>query len=250
MNKLAFFLICGFAGVFATGCTVLTSAKKLELNEKEVVLTFDDSPNPHFDTTKKLLDVLEKHNVKGYFCVLGVYAEQNPELIRMINSRGHVLVNHSYKHDNLVFKNYEGIRSDLERCDEAVSAALGYTDFKMRYVRPPYGMLSKALEEYCNDSGRALLPVSHCPVDFFFGPGGKGLIVNMVVDDVVRQNGGVIVLHDRVYAEKGIEKAFTKKNTLFDRSWIPQAVDEIITRLKAEGFSFVGYERAERTLMK
>ena len=247
MKKYALFAICIFVGIFSAGCTVLTSAKKLELNEKEVVLTFDDSPNPHFDTTKKLLDVLEKHNVKGYFCVLGVYAEQNPELIRMINSRGHVLVNHSYKHDNLVLKSYGAVRDDLEKCDKAVGAALQNKDFKMRYVRPPYGMVSKALEEYCSDSSRVLLPVSHCPVDFFFGPGGKGLIVNMVVDDVVRQNGGVIVLHDRVYAEKGIEKAFTKKNTLFDRSWIPQAVDEIITRLKAEGFSFVGYERAERT---
>ena len=65
-----------------------------------VALTFDDGPDPV--STPALLELLARYNVQATFYVTGRRAEQYPQLIRRIVSRGHTIGNHSYTHDNFI----------------------------------------------------------------------------------------------------------------------------------------------------
>ena len=68
----------------------------LNLGLREVVLTFDDGPDP--EHTPKVLDMLDEYCVKATFFVVGKDAERNPELTHEIVRRGHTLGGHSWSH--------------------------------------------------------------------------------------------------------------------------------------------------------
>ncbi len=57
-----------------------------------VAITFDDGPHPV--NTPRVLDTLAAHDAKATFFLQGNMAEQNPELVREIVSRGHQIGNH------------------------------------------------------------------------------------------------------------------------------------------------------------
>lgn len=50
------------------------------------------------DDIPEILDILDVYNIKAAFFVLGVWAEKNPEELKMISERGHEIGNHSYSH--------------------------------------------------------------------------------------------------------------------------------------------------------
>src|SRR5574340_926175 len=49
----------------------------------------------------RVLDILDKHNIKSTFFVSGVTAERYPNSVRAIRDRGHDLAGHAYEHEEL-----------------------------------------------------------------------------------------------------------------------------------------------------
>lgn len=65
-------------------------------DSKALYLTFDDGPVPEF--TIPLLKLLEQHQVKATFFIIGKCAENHPELILRMKNEGHKIANHTYTH--------------------------------------------------------------------------------------------------------------------------------------------------------
>lgn len=80
-------------------------------NESRVALTFDDGPNP--EITTQILEILEQFEVKATFFVIGKFAEEVPDLVRLIDQKGHLVGNHSYSHS-----------SDFKRCQKVLENIL------------------------------------------------------------------------------------------------------------------------------
>jgi len=72
----------------------------IRLKNKEVLLTFDDGPDPV--NTPKILDILREENAKSIFFVIGQKAEKHPEIIARILSEGHLIGDHTYTHNNMM----------------------------------------------------------------------------------------------------------------------------------------------------
>lgn len=66
------------------------------LDADEVLLTFDDGPNP--ETTLKILNTLKENQVGALFFVIGKQIEKHPEVAKKIISDGHLIGNHTYSH--------------------------------------------------------------------------------------------------------------------------------------------------------
>jgi peptidoglycan/xylan/chitin deacetylase (PgdA/CDA1 family) len=66
------------------------------LNDKEVLLTFDDGPHPN--RTIAILDILDRFCVKTVFFAVGEMVLEYPEVLREVAKRGHVIGTHSYSH--------------------------------------------------------------------------------------------------------------------------------------------------------
>jgi len=67
-----------------------------ESGRKEVAFTFDAGEGPGH--VAEILNLLDAHGIKGSFGVTGMWAEQNPELLKRIVNEGHMVINHTYDH--------------------------------------------------------------------------------------------------------------------------------------------------------
>jgi peptidoglycan/xylan/chitin deacetylase (PgdA/CDA1 family) len=64
--------------------------------QSEVWLTIDDGPDP--DDTPRLLDLLDAHQARATFFLIGERAARHPALVREIIRRGHEIGHHTHTH--------------------------------------------------------------------------------------------------------------------------------------------------------
>jgi peptidoglycan/xylan/chitin deacetylase (PgdA/CDA1 family) len=99
-----------------------------------MALTFDDGPNPA--ATPQLLDLLEIHDIRATFFLIGSRVRQFPALAARIATAGHSIGNHTDTHPILTFQSPRRIRAELEACRHAIADATGHDP---RWMRPPFG---------------------------------------------------------------------------------------------------------------
>lgn len=98
--------------------------------EPIAALTFDDGPDPL--STPRVLDLLDAHDAKGTFFVVGSQAARHPEIVDRIRSGGHALGNHTWSHPSLPRLTQADRRRELLRPQQEISGLDTLT-------RPPYG---------------------------------------------------------------------------------------------------------------
>src|SRR5262249_29994648 len=94
----------------------------LPLRPKEVVLTFDDGPEP--GPTNRVLDALKRECVRASFFVLGRASAAHPALVRQELSEGHTVGHHSFAHPLLNRMPVDAAEAEIDRGFAAVDTAL------------------------------------------------------------------------------------------------------------------------------
>jgi len=94
----------------------------LPLQDKELVLTFDDGPWPA--STPAILDALKRECVRATFFLLGRNAADAPALVRREAAEGHSIGTHSYSHPLLNRMALARAEAEIDRGIAAVEAAL------------------------------------------------------------------------------------------------------------------------------
>jgi peptidoglycan/xylan/chitin deacetylase (PgdA/CDA1 family) len=108
---------------------------------KCVALTFDDGPGPH---TEALLDILDEHNAKATFFLIGKDVAKHPEIVRDELAKGHEIGNHTWSHQDLAKISPAAAERELHKGSEAIEKATGAAPTVMR---PPYGTITESLKK-------------------------------------------------------------------------------------------------------
>ena len=93
--------------------------------------------------TRRVLEVFDRHQVKGTFFVLGWVAERYPALVREIASRGHEIGCHSFFHRLVYDLTPAEFREDTRRAVQAIENACGITP--KAYRAPSYSITERSL---------------------------------------------------------------------------------------------------------
>ena len=181
---------------------------------KKIALTFDDGPHPRY--TERILDILDKYNVKATFFVIGVNIENYPETLKSIYSRGHEIGNHSYDHSNEKNFGREYAESEILKCEELIYKETGIIP---RLFRPPQGQYSCDVEKIVNEKNYSIILWSIDTRDWEHTPPER--IKNII--DKNLSGGDIILMHDYT----------SGKNTTCD------ALELIIPSLLSRGYEFV-----------
>jgi len=97
---------------------------------KRLYLTFDDGPDP--ESTPRILDILQAHDVHATFFCTGEKVLSFPGLFARIAAGGHTIGNHGYRHLN-------GLKTPVRiYCSDAMK---GRDITCSNLFRPPYGRL-------------------------------------------------------------------------------------------------------------
>jgi peptidoglycan/xylan/chitin deacetylase (PgdA/CDA1 family) len=110
---------------------------KIETNQRELFLTFDDGPHPRI--TSAVLDILKKHDAKATFFCIGDRVKRFPEIYKRILDEGHAVGNHTMHHLN-------GWKSSIDQYSNDVDEAAKYIDSNL--FRPPYGRMNRKQFNY------------------------------------------------------------------------------------------------------
>jgi peptidoglycan/xylan/chitin deacetylase (PgdA/CDA1 family) len=115
--------------------------------EKVIALTFDDGPHAEF--TPQVLKVLEEYTATATFFVIGKNIEGNEELLKQIDSKGHILGNHTFSHS--FFIDFKGRKGFIEELTKTMAAVYKITGRQIRFFRPPYGVTTPHLANAVKD---------------------------------------------------------------------------------------------------
>ena len=114
------------------------------LEDKEVVLTFDDGPARRY--TIPILDALDAECVKATFFSVGRMALGDPSTIKEVLRRGHTIGSHTWSHKKLPSVPAAKAEDEIEMGVSAVAAALGQP--VAPFFRFPYLTDTAAMRKY------------------------------------------------------------------------------------------------------
>jgi peptidoglycan-N-acetylglucosamine deacetylase len=177
-----------------------------------IAMTFDDGPSAAL--TPKLLDLLAAHHIKATFFVIGENVAEHPEIVARAAREGHEIASHSWSHPNLGKMSQEGVRSQLQRTDDAIKNAIGKSPTLMR---PPYGSITEREKRWIHDEfGYDIILWDVDPLDW--KRPGPAVVRNRILKET--RPGSIVLSHD---IHPGTIEA------------MPATFDE----LEAKGFKFV-----------
>ncbi len=153
-----------------------------------VYLTFDDGPHEIY--SPKILDILEEHNVKATFFLLGEKIKPNREIILRMRDSGNTVGIHGYQHSSLLLKSKTFIREQLERAKDELESLTGEP---VHLFRPPYGRFNPAVLNQCRQLSLRPVMWSFLTYDFDDRLSDKDLL------DIFNKRicpGDIVVMHD------------------------------------------------------
>lgn len=107
-----------------------------------VWLTIDDGPDRQ--DTPRILDLLDRHQARATFFVIGERAARNPDLLREIVGRGHTIGHHTHTHPAGTFWCASPRRLAAEL--DATITTFGKNDIQTCWFRAPVGIKHLLLE--------------------------------------------------------------------------------------------------------
>ena len=166
----------------------------LPLNDKEVVLTFDDGPSPRY--SNEILDILASQCVKATYFMVGEMARTYPAVVRRVYEEGHTIGTHSEDHP-LRFGQLpvEKIRQEIDWGISDVSAALGGARYLAPFFRIPGLARSDVLESELAARGLAVFS-SDTDADDWHRHIKPDQIIAFAMRRLEALGKGILLLHD------------------------------------------------------
>jgi len=154
---------------------------------KVVALTIDDGPSPVY--TPQVLAILRRYGVIASFSMIGRNAAAFPGVAREVAAAGHMIVNHTWNHDNLGYMPAVAVQDEISRATDAIHTATGD---RPGMFRAPYGVWPPAVFGYCARAGLTPLAWSVDPRDWS-RPGVRAIVRDIESDT---RTGSIILEHD------------------------------------------------------
>jgi peptidoglycan/xylan/chitin deacetylase (PgdA/CDA1 family) len=165
-------------------------------NGNEVAITFDDGPSDPY--TLEIAHILDEHDAKGTFFVVGKAVEERPDIARELRNDGHLLGNHSYHHDS--WRWLDPRYPELERTQRVLQRQVGVCP---TYYRAPHGQHTPFTAWVVDDHGMSMVGWDVSAGDWATRDARQ--VARAVLDDT--EPGSIVVLHDGLDGDLGADRS-------------------------------------------
>jgi len=203
-------LLCAAAGSAAAGCApdalgtsrVLTLKREyaaygtvqhgpLPLDKGEVVLTFDDGPNP--GTLDKVLQALASQCAKATFFMTGANLAKYPELGQRVVQAGHTPALHSFAHPLLKSMPVNEQLADLSQGLKSFADVFGYAPAAYRF---PFLDETPAILAQLKERKITVASIDVGIGDYHPNDMRSEALVSRLVEQLRQTGGGIVLMHD------------------------------------------------------
>lgn len=184
---------------------------RVSTGDKVVALTFDTAFGDK-DYTLKILDVLKKENVKSTFFVMGIWAEEYPDVVNEIADSQEV-ASHSMNHLRYPDLTESAV---LDDANEAADTIFELTGYDTKLLRLPFGAFNATVIMTLENAGYVPVKWSLDSLDW------KGISAKKIYDNVLSnvKSGDIIMFQNNMQET-------------------PDALSEIILGLREDGYKIV-----------
>lgn len=183
----------------------------IDTKDKKIALSFDVSWGE--DNTDKILETLDKYNVKATFFIVGGWIDQYPDKLKEIYKRGHEIGNHSNKHPNMTKISREKIIQDIDIADAKIRQVTGEGT---KLFRCPEGSYNDTVVETVKQTGHYCVQWDVDSIDW--KEQGADLEYNRVIKNT--KPGSILLFHNNA-------------------KYTPDNLPRIIEKLQSDGYKFV-----------
>lgn len=158
-------------------------------SSKVIYLTFDDGPVP--EVTPRVLDLLDKFNLKATFFCVGENVQKYPELYAELIRRGHKTGNHTFNHMKGFSVSSEEYCANVEKASQYIDSTL---------FRPPYGQIKRSQRKKLQSQYNIVM------WDLITHDYNQKLDKESIFNNVKRysRNGSIVVFHDSIKAKNNM----------------------------------------------
>ena len=168
--------------------------------DKVIYLTFDDGPSYY---TQKLLDVLDKYNVKATFFVTGASSKYF-YLIGEAHRRGHTIAVHTYSHEySKMYASVDAYFEDFNKIKNIIVQQTGEEPWLLRF---PGGTSNTVSRNYCKGIMTTLAQevlmrgYAYCDWNVSSGDAGGATteqeVINNVINGISGKKTAIVLQHD------------------------------------------------------
>lgn len=179
--------------------------------EKKVAISFDAAWGE--EKTDEILKILEDHNVKTTFFLVGYWVDKYPDRVKQIYDAGHEIGNHSNTHPHMSELNNAQISQELSALSDKVEAITGT---RPTLFRPPYGDYDDQVVLQARKDGYEVIQWNVDSLDW------KNLGVDPMIKQVTKEinPGDIILFHN-------------------NSQYITQALPTILDYIQSQGYEIV-----------
>lgn len=165
------------------------------------------------DDIDKILEILEKNNVKITFFMVGNWIDKYPEAVKKIYEAGHEIGTHSNTHPHV---NQLSAEKNLEEIKLSVSKIEQITGNKTNLYRTPYGEYNNTVIKTAQENGYYTIQWNLDTLDY------EGLTGEQMWNRIKNklENGSIILSHNGT-------------------KYTAESLDMLINNIKSKGFEIV-----------
>ncbi len=162
----------------------------LPLAPGEVVLTFDDGPQP--GATELVLQALAQHCVRATFFMTGEALARAPELGAQVAALGHTVAMHGYKHSHFGDLPEAEQLADLKAAQALHQQVFGATPAAYRF---PFLQETATLKAALQAQSITLMSID-VGIDDWLPEQSPQMLTNRLLERLRPIGGGIILMHD------------------------------------------------------
>lgn len=189
---------------------------RVATEEKKISLTFDVNWADE-EQLYKILDILDKHNVKATFFIMGrwiVYPDnENVDKLKEIHKRGHEIGNHSYSHADFKNINEQKMIKEIKDAEKIIEDTIGV---KTELFRFPSGHYNENGVRVANSLGYRPIQWDVDSIDW------KQLGLDREYNRVIKnlKPGSILLFHN-------------------NGKYTPENLERLIPEIQSKGYEFV-----------
>ena len=193
-----------------------TESKKVPAVFPIIVISSISRPFPWGnEDTARILEILEKHDVRVTFFMTGGWMNKYPDDVKAILAAGHDLGNHSQNHKQMSTLSLEKCKEELTEPHEFIKELTGN---EMILFRPPYGDYNDTVINAAEACGYYTIQWDVDSLDW--KDYGVDSIIRTVTEHKHLGDGSIILMHNGA-------------------KYTADALDSVITILKEKGYELV-----------
>ncbi|GHU64308.1 hypothetical protein FACS189418_8830 [Clostridia bacterium] len=191
--------------------TIQPLPHNVDPNRPMIAFSFDDGP--YTAVTGKILDVLEAHQSRATFFVVGNRVKNYAEVLKRTVALGCEIGNHSFSHKNFEKLSVEQIIAEINSTNQVVKEVSNYD---IHSVRVPYGNFRNHVRSAVN------FPIIQWDIDSLdWKTKNTEAIVSSILSSA--RDGAIVLMHD-----------------LYETT--AQAVVQLVPQLISQGYQIVSVE--------